>query len=403
MNLVKAMITGEAGLIKPKPLALTMQNILKASSEGFEKLDPRFKVISTVDNNITNFNIHAKEEVSLNLKISSGKNENFLQLMDESIKHGTCISLPKANIKIEGSKLFSYIFDSDNGNLSIIPESITARDTVYIINPKTKVKEYFEVIDGNIVKGTESYTFTGSGLGGFLEFSYRWYKDQSSSNVDISFKLDLWDKKDINSLLSFDKLKLFIEKINQGWELVVSSEVKGKVMLETKPSSLTGLEKIKALGSLLYHIESVQKISEISRKPIFFDFDNLPNSNESFNAVYNAVDELKEQDKTYDKDSDEKFSFDVKTSELKKPYLKKLIGTKDSINFNAVKDTTVTCFGQEINLPKIEVQFRGYIPRNIVTKKDIEKSDTVRLSYYPTKGSKRTMKLLYDEKKCNDD
>ena len=324
-QIVRSMLSGESGLLKPKPLVQAIQNIHAASNESFEKLDPRFKVISSYDNGITNFSFHAKEEVSLNLKISAGKNKDLIDLMDESIKHGTTITFPMANITIEGSKLFSTIFDRDDGNLSIIPESIEARDTLYIINPETNIKEYFEVVDGSIVKGTESHTFIGYGLSGFLKTSYRRYNDLSPSSFDLTFELSLWRKKNVNLLIIYDKLKSFIEKMYHGWELVVSSEVKGQVISEIKPSKLIGEETIKALYLLLKYIESVKIISEITKQSILFHLDNIPINDESYNAVFIGVDNLRENIKLYNGVSDEDFSFEIKTSELIKPLSKETI------------------------------------------------------------------------------
>ena len=65
----------------------------------------------------------------------------------------------------------------------------------------------------------------------------------------------------------------------------------------------------------------------------------------------------------------------------------------------AVKDQSVICFGQEIQLPKKEISFFGHVPRRIITKDDIQGLDTIKLSYHPTKGSKRIIKMIYDEKK----
>ncbi len=398
-QIIRSMISGEAGLLKPKPLVQAIQNIHKATSEGFENLDPRFKVISSYDNGITDFSFHAKEEVSLNLKIDTSKNKDFTKMIEESIKHGTDVNLPMSIVQIEGSPLFSDVFGIDDGEFSIKPQPIVARDTLYIINPETKSKEYFEVIDGNIVIGTESYTFTGEGLGGFLKISYRRYKDESSSSFDLSFELSLWDKKDVNLLLSYEKLKSFIEKMNQGWEIVVSSEVKGQVITETKPSKLNGEEKIKRIYALLKYIEQVKKISEIIKQKILFYLEHLPIDDESYDAVFIGVDNLKENIKFYNGVNDEDFSFEIKTSELIKPYLKKLLDSKEPINFNGIEKQSVICFGQEIQLPNKEVQFREYIPRKLITKDDIQGLETIELSFHPTKGSKRIIKLIYGENK----
>lgn len=395
-QIIRSMVSGEAGLIKPESLMQVTQNLHTASNNSLERLDPRFKVLSTFNNNITNFHIHAKEVVPLSLKINSDKNPDILNLIDENIKHGTNVILPMANVKIEGSELFSYFFDRDKGDLTINSQPIVARDTLYIINPETNNKEYFEVIDGHIVMGTESYTFTGKGLGGFLKISYRRYKDQASSSVDLTFELSLWDKKDVNILLSYDKLKSFIEKIHQGWEFVVTSEVKGKIITETKPSKLSGLETIKGMYALVKYIDEVKKISEITKQKILFYLDYIPIDDESYDAVFIGVDNLKENIKFYNGDADEDFSFEIKTSELKKSYLKKLLNSSEPINFNGIKEQSVICFGREIQLPKKEVQFRDYIPRKIVTKDDIKGLETVKLSYHPTKGSKRIVKLIYD-------
>ena len=119
-------------------------------------------------------------------------------------------------------------------------------------------------------------------------------------------------------------------------------------------------------------------------------------NDESYDAVFKAVDNLTEEVKIFDTENEENFSFEIKTSELLKPELK-LLDSKESINFKAVLEQSVICFGQEIQLPKKEVSFFGYIPSKLISKEDIKGLETIRLSYHPTNGSKRITKLIYED------
>ena len=151
------------------PNAIT--NVHQATAKSLESLDNRFFVKTAHDDGNTCVGIHAKEDVSLSLSISSEKADEYMEKHRLLTEHGVDAEIGSKGINVEGSKLFEEIFRGNDGVLNISSKKMEATQKLWLVSNETQAVETFDDIHGYISMGTKSFTFHGTACNGLFSFN----------------------------------------------------------------------------------------------------------------------------------------------------------------------------------------------------------------------------------------
>lgn len=232
VNTLSSALTGLPTTFLPEAI----RNTCEATTKVLEKLDQRFMVTSSYQNNRTQFSISAKENVACQLLIKEEFKREFLEKYENLVAHGDPLEIDGRAIRIQGSALIeSIIQDTRNGKFVLLPGSKKAAVLKVWLTHKEK-KETFVLNDlvGEISTGNESFSFKGSVFEGILEFISRQDLSglKSSAPSKVVFKMNLnlqkWEKTPIDQLPYFEKIYEYFENLKEGWNIHCKLEIDGR-------------------------------------------------------------------------------------------------------------------------------------------------------------------------------
>jgi hypothetical protein len=128
-------------------IANAISNVHQASGKALESLDPRFLVKTSHNDGNTSFGIHARENVSLVMKINGESAREYMNKHRQLIEHGKDVEIKSNAISFEGSKLFEEIFTKNNdGVFNISGKKIQATQKLWLVQSHTNEIEAFDDI-----------------------------------------------------------------------------------------------------------------------------------------------------------------------------------------------------------------------------------------------------------------
>ena len=255
-----------------KVIPSMIENVHRASSDSLEQLDPRFGVKSSFINQLPVFEIFAKENVSINLKMNPKNPQEFAQNYFNWTKHGDDLDIDSSEIEIEDSALFKEIFNQ-KGRLKIGAPQKDALIKVWTVLPNGK-DEHVDDLLGKIFVGTEGFKFSGHSASRFLEISIKKtnYEDQAGQ-ITITLNLAMWNDVDITKLPYFDKYKNFFGGLSKGAEFFIALEVEGNRLFLTKKMSVKEIDYFQFTSCYLVYTNAARVIAKYTNQSIKFKSD----------------------------------------------------------------------------------------------------------------------------------
>ncbi|MEE9337890.1 MAG: hypothetical protein V3U87_07400 [Methylococcaceae bacterium] len=246
-------------------IANAISNVHQASGKALESLDPRFLVKTSHDEGKTSIEVHAKENVSLTMKINSESAREYMDMHRQLIEHGKDVEIKSNAISFEGSKLFEEIFGKNNeGVLNISGKKLQATQKLWLLQKGTNVIESFDDIQGTISFGTKSFSFNGKTCKNIFSFSYQKSLDESDNKADINISLclDLWEGTNLRFVPYLAKISSLFSKMAQGWEIFTSLEINGIKVISSVGMKVDKWNYVLDTNSFLHYVNCCKTISE---------------------------------------------------------------------------------------------------------------------------------------------
>ncbi|GHA09344.1 hypothetical protein GCM10008090_19170 [Arenicella chitinivorans] len=364
-------------------------NIHNAVEQALQNLDPRFNVNSSRVNGETHFGITTNEKVPLTLEIGGISKDDFLDRYQSVIDHGDEIKIRSDHVRVTGSGLFEAISQDAAGAITISGNKIAAKQKLLFVSPSKSHQEAFDDIDGVIVVGTKSFSFSGSNCAGLLSFAYKVEHGlESDTQFEMNLKLDQWDGVMILDLPYFEKVFSFFKRLSEGWSLFATLEVDGNVVLRSEGSPIAQTPETKNLADLLYYTNCARVVARA------LNIDVLFNSNVAFNQQqYRDLDDAAQllDIPFVTEDKKAKFSSTIRADKNAQNIRRFLEADPQQSVLKLPENSTVHVFGEVIELPtKIIVVEKV----QALVKTDLEnicEGDLVTIDWLPVDGFRVTI------------
>lgn len=204
--------------------------VQQIGTREIERMDPRFTArISTGPIGVS-ITLNPVETVSCQLCIPKNAVAEFSEKLSILQKHGERLEMDAQGIRIEGTPVFNQLV-TDPG--TIILDTHLRRKAVHRIawTDITSGKPMAAEFVGEIVGGSESFTFNGELFDGLYQLSYRVPICSSGSiSIDINgnMRFSLWEGFSVRQLPFLDKYRSLCQAIADGHQLSSSLEIEGR-------------------------------------------------------------------------------------------------------------------------------------------------------------------------------
>ena len=383
IDMVSSALTGLPTTFLPTAIS----NIHLATKKSLEELDSRFLVTTSHINNLTSFEIQAKEKVVLSMNVHNAYAKEFNQKYRKLLEEGKDFKIDAMAINFKGSKLFEEIDSYREGQFSLTTSKQKAIQKLWIMDKKTKSIESFDDIVGEIAFGSKFFRFEGTTFDGLVYFNYQHSLDTRVNNgvINMGISFEKWNDIEINKLPYFRKIFLLFLKISQKWDMYTSLEIYGEkvftsieidINIDSMSCYLQYINRCRIIANYLNvkipfvaeadytreeHIELAKVANIIEKKEILYKNDLKCNPHLTFKAGQNIS-------KTFMTEKEQ--SYEIKFVEVANTKIKifnkylslpnKIIFYKSvCISFN--KDVTLITEGEEIKaelIPQEDFEYR---------------------------------------------
>lgn len=227
-----------AGALAGGPVSLSptaIRNVHDAASKSLQKLDPRFEVTSSFDGITTKFALRAKEPVEVNLKVPVADKHEWERQLSGLREHGAEATLPMTEVVVVGSPLIQAVFtDAARGGAKLRfgppPRSMTV--TLSARDGGGRQQRLFRGA-GELVAGLSSMTLRTSlfNEAATLTIQRSLAPDSVAGTFTFRTNLQRWEGKDVRELAELDDLSELADGLRSAKDVVVQVHKNGKPVL----------------------------------------------------------------------------------------------------------------------------------------------------------------------------
>jgi hypothetical protein len=256
----------------------------RLTAESLEREDPRFKVEVERTRNSTTYTYLARETVECSLSVRSDRTAEFSEKLSMLLRHGHELAIASSAIVLEGSPLFEQ-FTGDNGVFVMSPAARRSASVLIELVDDADNKNFFAEITGEMVPGTETLRFQGTGLNGLFQLELSLPRAATTVRVNSTVDFSVWDTTEISKLPNFAKIWSYYECARAGRAIKLTVEIDGNHLAD-----LEGQIPINEINNfaLLAYIRNAKIISSALGHSIHF----APNAKISWDE-FDAVNEVR--------------------------------------------------------------------------------------------------------------
>jgi len=380
-----------------------IHNVHSATEQALHNFDPRFHIETSYNNKVTTYLVHALENVNFKLKVPVPLVNEWHKALQSLLDHGRDVVLPAGGVEINGLPLLEQMFSGvmqDSACIMLESKKRPAVQKLKLLHPNTQLFEQFDDLVGYVSLGRKSLTFEGTACGNLLAVSLNIPLEKAGDGM--TFKLTVrfseWDKYDLRYLPHFDKLSHLFEILMSGWLIDIGLEIEGLSVLRGKVNFSSGLDEIGSPYFTFQYIALIRKIAAYMNTTVMYVPGNAI-TQADFQHVLEIVDII-EGRSSFDKsalNSNPTCHLIAQdgTSNIRYLIEDELIG---AVAIRADDEEKVIAFGQEIQMPKKEVQLNGVRPKvhqaDMSTLKD---GDVVLVEWEPSEEFRCSIRYMKDE------
>lgn len=368
-------------------IATAISNVHTASDNSLQNLDPRFSVKSSYIDGVPLFDIHAKENVSISMRIGREISDEYIKKYYRLVEHRDDIEIGAEYVKFDGSKLFEEVLSEKNGVITVSSKKIDGTLKLWIVQKNTGIIYTFDDMTGFISCGTKTFSFKGKSCGNMFNFECKVPLDTSNSKVDISMSLATraWDRVNVCDLPYFEKILSFFSRLSDGWELCTSLEIRGEKVFSGSRLNLSDIDYFQNVGTLLSYIRKCRILSEGIGCEILY-LDGVYFSEDEHRELSDAVDIL-EGNRVFDGKSCGIITSDLIAEESGANI--RYVASKSepgAMRMTQSYGEEITIFGCKIVLPPVSICLESVIPRITSDISEVKVGDVVEVEWVKQEG-----------------
>ncbi|MFW2176727.1 MULTISPECIES: hypothetical protein [unclassified Moraxella] len=245
-----------------------IENVHKNVQKTLELLDPRFKVVSSYNDNKSSFVIYPKKEnKTLNLSMAMDFNAQNKSKLENLFKHGEAVLLENITEIKTDSELFNHLIGTENfipNSLYICPEKKLKAHIQFYTEDDNFLFDSIQTIEGNVTHGIETFSFFAS-IADVITLSFKKIPIslevlEDKFSASISFNFEKWEGCELRSINDIDKVYNFIN-------LLLNENVHGIFYVNDYEvaSFSTRYFKENTSKSIIYLIRYIYKASKICK------------------------------------------------------------------------------------------------------------------------------------------
>ncbi|WP_092998212.1 hypothetical protein [Thiohalomonas denitrificans] len=266
-----------------------IDNVHTATSQALQNLDPRFLVRTAHHNDVTYYEIHAKEDAHISMTFGGASFEEVAEKFSRLEDHGERFEIDTENLSVKGSDLLQQLMQgSPQGKLSISPQPHPALQKLWLRHPTTAETVIFDDIHGTVSVGSESYIYDGYACGRLFRFHYRKSFSKIKARINIQLNLMNWEGKPITTLPHLNKLQRLFARLVEGWEVNTSLEVNGIEISSGHGLQVSQEEFVRQTNVLLTYIKAAAELAPFLHQEVKFASDFLL-TDAQHNKIMNSV------------------------------------------------------------------------------------------------------------------
>lgn len=250
----------------PRFIASAVANAAKATSTSLEALDRRFAVAVTYDGATTRFQMNARVDVPVKLRLFRERGID-LGAIGDALSTGQDIEVPMQAVEVEGSPLLRHAVDR-GGTLRIEPHKVPIVARLSFASA-TGAEWRFDDVVGSGAVGTKGISFAGEACGGLVSMQMRAERD-----VPTAFKLNVsyerWRGVDVRALPHWESVYGLVERFVAG-DAVRVAFFKAGVAGPSGTASLNQPQPMRALLWLFQHAGAAMVVAKLTNTAIAFD------------------------------------------------------------------------------------------------------------------------------------
>ncbi len=382
---INTLTTALAGNAIDLPIT-AVDNIHLAVEQTYQNLDPRFTVKSSRIDGQTRFDISANESVPLNIQIAGISVDEFKARYQSLNDHGEELKISSDSVRVTGSKLFEKISNGTSGLVTSSPNKIPAKQKIWFESLDKSRHETFDDIDGFVVGGSKSFSFSGSNCGGLFSFGYT---IERGFVGDMQFKMGLqykeWDGRLVSDLPYFEKVYSYFKRVLEGWTLFTSLEVDGKVLSKSEGDLIAASPEIKNLVNLLHYTNRARIVAAALKLDI--EFTSTVSFNEQQHCDLADAAELFHAP-LVSNDKNTNFSCTVRADKNAQNIRGFLDADPQLSVLELPQNSSINVFGLEVDLPTKIIRVEKVQAKVQNNLEDVKEGELVTIDWLPVDGFK---------------
>lgn len=182
-----------------------IQDVIETAQREVSGLDPRLRVVLSIEDGKPVWSLNAKEAVSWKMQFDL-KADGMKQRLKDLFDRGLRVVFKPGEVRVEGSPFFERL-EKEGGQLQC---AVNLPASVSLIS--TGTQEAFE-IPGHIKGGRKEWRFDGGWEKSPLAFAISRFT--GDERVGLSWNLPAWNGQPLRYLAFFDRLRSFIREVNR--------------------------------------------------------------------------------------------------------------------------------------------------------------------------------------------
>ena len=395
IDTVSAALTGMSTRFLPD----AVNNVVTATANVLEKLDPRFAVSVSHQDYKTIYNFRAKVDTSIGFSVAGEHKKEFLEQYQSLIDHGKAFEIDSKLVTFSGSKLFEKMFSEHSNGKFKIEQTATKNGVtkLWFNSPDKNSNYYIDDVNGKVRIGEKSFSFEGSIFNDLLLVIFTANKPKDSvGEIKFNFRIDFkkWENNSLNSLPYLKKLYDMYEKLTSDWKLNMSLEIDGVRIFKGSQPKLDRERDIKKLFLLLKYVETARNVCAYIGKDVQFktNFEYSKNEHEKLIIHNNLINE----EKGYYLILFDGVANSIIIADDTLNNINNIEKTKDPtvLRFEQVEGEVVNIFGSLVTLPKLSHTFTKVKPKIKTKITEIKPGDEVMVEWIPNKGCELLVKEI---------
>ncbi len=341
-----------------KSLPMSVSEALFSESRSLEVLDPRFKVTPSWQHGMTSFELVPTEPVKASWQLRANGKEHYKTGLRSMIEHGQSFEFDIADVSFQGSPLLEKIFSEQEGKVVLTPRRISASAQIVIRHQDRGFTELLVEIEGELVRGSKTATFSGSAFDDCFKLSIPiTLEDAAAPGCLIALEASLasWEGRRLADLPQLARLLQLYQRLASTAELYLIIAIEGQECWEVSFGSPLTAQHARQTYNFLRLAAAARQLSIAFNPSILWRFDKLHEMSPASDilevqAILNGL----TLESTIPPES-----LEFTTPDYQSVRSMRRMNTDEAIDFTFVesKGKVILLLGVPIQLPKLQVDF----------------------------------------------